>query len=350
MRKNTIKEKILKCLLESEKTTSELANELGFVDENNNVQYNRIDKDLKSLVEKGYIDNQKIKSKGIPGNIPTVYSFVYDMQTLAIILNEYPGVVYRLQENDAVLNLLVKNHHSLLVSLNGTDDYTVDRLENEFKMRLKRSLSFFELCLKNSTEELLERANFLDTATPTIEHENSLCQKIRGKFVLPKGDFVFDIIFETCVGMDILMGNSNIKDVDLSKMSPLSKGTHMALKKAEYYLRDDAFYLCDQKQILDDLSPENLQVMEIYLDEYGASFGIDGDKLENCSPEEIRTLFEFVAFNLKLKDIEHENKISYSGNKRIQIFNDLKAEGELEYVVGYAFGLSHPLRFSDRFD
>lgn len=99
-----MKEKILKSLFESNKTTGELLVSLGY----EKTKYNTIDKDLKRLVAEGLIFADKRKNMGSCGQPPTFYGVVCELPTLQKTHNEYSSLRSAMQKNDNILEMLVK--------------------------------------------------------------------------------------------------------------------------------------------------------------------------------------------------------------------------------------------------
>jgi hypothetical protein len=100
-REESISELILGNLFKYEQTTAELANKLNFVDQEGNARYNMIDRALKKLKKKGWIEGRKIKAER-SGNNPTSYSFEYNLQNLIQILEVYPNLMSKMQKNDFI--------------------------------------------------------------------------------------------------------------------------------------------------------------------------------------------------------------------------------------------------------
>lgn len=121
----SLKEKLLKSLFESSKTTGELLVSLRY----GKTKYNAIDKDLKALVEEGLIGKEKTKIEGRRGQPPTVYSVVCELPTLQKILqkikDEPSSLRSAMQKNDAVLSLLAENQFWRI-------DYEKARQESEW--------------------------------------------------------------------------------------------------------------------------------------------------------------------------------------------------------------------------
>lgn len=208
-----MKEKILKFLFESSKTTGELLVSLGY----EKTKYNAIDKDLKKLVAEGLIFSHKRKTQGLAGQPPTSYDVVYEIPILQRMWDEYSQLHLSMQKNDTVLEMLVKKQFwlidlKILVAENKKDEELCKKcmehlhesplcavtdqlrqrclerakqpppiedlgkehfelfsgnrsneiqneLKYDFKNRLKKSPYFFKTCLVNTHEELKEKIN-----------------------------------------------------------------------------------------------------------------------------------------------------------------------------------------------
>ncbi|MGB8218538.1 MAG: hypothetical protein WCE94_14670 [Candidatus Methanoperedens sp.] len=202
----TIKEKILKSLLESPKTTGKIALELGYVDKKTKYpRYNIINSDLNTLESYGFIHRVPSNQKS-PGAPATTFDVVYEISALSKILEKYPVLISDLQKNIIVSNLLVKKQQWLanpnlpkeedlkqlydidckqqwLAKLNLLREEDLQKLriiysrqqlevnpnpstlEEEiinFKLFLKFSPTFFKMCLMSSPEELLRIILSLD--------------------------------------------------------------------------------------------------------------------------------------------------------------------------------------------
>ncbi len=126
----TIKDKILKTLLESPKTTGEIAMELGYIDEKGHGRYNIIGSDLNTLEQYGFIHRIEKKEKR-PGAPATTYDIVYKYDHLRKILKKYPFLISDLQKSDKILSML-------------TNNVKPDTFVETFKNMLRLSSSFFE--------------------------------------------------------------------------------------------------------------------------------------------------------------------------------------------------------------
>ncbi len=196
MRKKSNKERILDGLLESSKTTGELATELGYVDPDGTPRYKIIGRDLDTLEENGCIESKKVNlRKGRQDS--TSYSIVSSIQNLSQILKQYPDLTSKMQRKDSIsenifrehLNLIyglidmealksgalesaIKNHYimavrnSLLSSYPTYDSLMKNRVEHKevtlvekieilFKEKLQLSPEFFRLFLTTDKNELI---------------------------------------------------------------------------------------------------------------------------------------------------------------------------------------------------
>ncbi len=104
---------ILGCLLESPKTTAELATERGYTNPNGTPRYNVIYRDLKKLDEKGYIESKKVKL-GKSGNDPTLHSIIFSFQNLRKMFEDYPYLKGKMQKNDYVLKTIFCEYSDLI--------------------------------------------------------------------------------------------------------------------------------------------------------------------------------------------------------------------------------------------
>lgn len=104
---------ILGSLLESSKTTAELANEFGYINPNGTPRYNVIHRDLQRLKENGYIESKKVKS-GKSGNDPTLHSTIFSFQNLRQMFEDYPYLKWKMQKNDSVLKSIFCEYSDLI--------------------------------------------------------------------------------------------------------------------------------------------------------------------------------------------------------------------------------------------
>jgi predicted transcriptional regulator len=106
-KKQTNSERILASLLESSKTTAELAKELGYVNKQGTPRYNIIERNLRKLVDNGYITGEKKKVTKV-GSTPTLYSIVFDISILKNMMEDYPHLVTQMQKSTLVRDKIVR--------------------------------------------------------------------------------------------------------------------------------------------------------------------------------------------------------------------------------------------------
>ncbi|TGC07022.1 hypothetical protein [Methanolobus halotolerans] len=212
--KISVSAKILLALLNSSATTRTLTEKLGYKKEKE-ILYKNISKNLKRLEAKEYIRGEEIKLSS-PGRRPTKYSIIYNIPILEKMLDEYPSLLPVMQINDNALHLLIEKHRSLLTSTKENHAYPEYYLEEEFKTQLKKSSTFFNLCLRTKTEDLIERVTYLLSISPDVKQEK---QRVTEKGViafgssLPVNDFIFDILYKSCLTMDFLNGTVKIQNL-----------------------------------------------------------------------------------------------------------------------------------------
>lgn len=66
------------------------------------------------LKEIGFIDSRKEKLERKPGNIPTLFSIVINIQNMKLILAKYPHLISEMQKNDLVLESIFSEYFSLV--------------------------------------------------------------------------------------------------------------------------------------------------------------------------------------------------------------------------------------------
>ena len=104
----SVKERIIRTLLISPKTTNEITMALG----NEDKKYNAVDKDLKTLQSGGFIHYKKIKIPGKTGPVAKTYDIVYEIPRLKALFTKYPSLISDMQNNDKIISLLVDNYKS----------------------------------------------------------------------------------------------------------------------------------------------------------------------------------------------------------------------------------------------
>ncbi len=104
----SVKERIIRTLLISPKTTNEITMALG----NEDKKYNAVDKDLKTLQSNGFIHYEKKKILGRTGPVAKTYDIVYEIQHLRALLIKYPSLISDMQKNDEIISILIDDHKS----------------------------------------------------------------------------------------------------------------------------------------------------------------------------------------------------------------------------------------------
>lgn len=169
MPKVTKKGEILQKLLESPKTTSEIALSLKCVDEKGKPKYNNIYDDLKDLEDKAFILSNAMPKSGVPGVPGTKYTIHYEMSCLKILLTKFPFLIEDYQLNNHISSMLLKQHALLWFfyfnspefedMLKENPDTDVEALINDvmddFRSKLETSKTFFKICFLNDTERIL---------------------------------------------------------------------------------------------------------------------------------------------------------------------------------------------------
>lgn len=228
------KNKILSSLLDSPKTTGELAEELGYVKSNGDRKYHSIDRLLKDLEENGYLVSKKEKIENQSGAPPRRYSINYSFENLVNILNEDPGLISKMQTNDSVLESILKitrtRSYKHRISFENTgrvetyiekDKPLSEKLERELKAELKEkfrlSPEFFRYFLNNCDSNLRNR--LIELAEFNEKIEGNGYKKEKERFVnnwkahnntcSEMNAPGFDTAFKVCVFRDILNGQSS---------------------------------------------------------------------------------------------------------------------------------------------
>lgn len=205
MRGATNQSKILASLLESSKTTAELAKEMGYVNSMGIARYNIIYNDLKRLEKNGYIKSKKEKLDNQQGNTPTMYSIFYKIQNLKRILEEFPNLIENIQSSELSLEIIVQENFSW-VSKSAEVEY--EQIENlnlyeisgkeSWKEKLKFSKEFLRFCLSNDLSDMIEKVKKLAQISNEYLGTNHR----------------IDIIFKVCIASDILLGQAKDEAIE----------------------------------------------------------------------------------------------------------------------------------------
>jgi hypothetical protein len=202
MNKLTIKERILKTLLESPKTTGKIAIELGYIDDKGHGKYNIIKPDLNTLEQYGFIHRiESIKSVGAPA---TTYDIVYKIPDLREILIKYPSLISDLQKSDKIISMFAKEVMPKTYSPDGKEEPPDTDFFKLFKDMLRLSPSLFEDGFK--VDSFLSKWYTVDSLIKspgyfTMNNETSL------EAFFEHGNPIYNAInriFEHCVIEDIL--------------------------------------------------------------------------------------------------------------------------------------------------
>ncbi len=133
------KAEILRCLINQDLTTGEIAKRLGFEE-----GYNKVDAHLKELEKEGFLESETIKAgKGRP---PRLYRIKRELEVVERIYEGFPDLRDVLRESDWVLELLEEK----IKKESYADRFPV-------KEMLKCSSEFFKICLKGDVFSLAER-------------------------------------------------------------------------------------------------------------------------------------------------------------------------------------------------
>jgi len=200
MNYSTIKEKILKTLLESPKTTGKIAIELGYIDKNGYGRYNIIKPDLNTLEQYGFI--HRIESdKKTAGAPATTYDIVYEISFLRKILEKYPLLSSDLQKSERIISIL-------------SDSLMPNRIHDLFKHVVGRSPSLFEYCLKNESflSKWVRVINDLHLLNHTVEEIAN--EKVKTSAIYEE---LFIMMFEHYIIEDHLKGVSTPEELNLLK-------------------------------------------------------------------------------------------------------------------------------------
>jgi hypothetical protein len=220
----TNKEKIVKSLLESPKSTGEIAKDLGFIDAKGYGRYNFVLSDLHTLEQYGFIHRIKNETKK-PGKKPTTYELVYNIETIRKIALEYPFIVDDLQNS---MRVCEKIRDSILGEKRIQDlDLPFDQSNMLFynvdiPFWFTSSPHFFNFCLFNDSKTIESRWKeyfLLEYGVPLSKRK--IMTGSDGKLTLRRDagtdsktfeDVFLDIlpnIFEHSVKIDIVNGRSN---------------------------------------------------------------------------------------------------------------------------------------------
>lgn len=171
------KEKILKTLLNGEKKTKDLLEDLGYEKD----QYHNIMNPLDDLEEDGYIEREKGERSG-RGRKPKICRVRFTPKVIKRIYENFQGLRTDLRKSEKTIKVIAGNNLSY---------FSLFAEEEELKKKLKRSPTFFRIAAINpSMSAEVEESDLL--APPSIE----------------------DMIFSACVIMDLLEGEVEEKAIE----------------------------------------------------------------------------------------------------------------------------------------
>lgn len=251
--KITNKEKIIKSLLVSPKTTGEIAKDLGYFDATGKYgRYNYVISDLNTLEHDRVIHRIKNKTKN-PGKKPTVYELVYDIETLKKLYTQYPGIKSDIQKSEGVCGFIrdsvlgLERVEILTNVYEPCDNIFYHDLTEWFKL----SPSFFEFCLHTDNKNITQRwaeYHFLDMGLGLIP--NSLMVGSDHKLTRHRNQgtddhlynhyfyLIMEKIYEHCIYTDILNGQSNSeakRHIEQKKIKEIESAKYLEYMKSPEY-------------------------------------------------------------------------------------------------------------------
>jgi hypothetical protein len=223
----TNKEKILSSLLKGPKTTTQLLIECGY----NNNEHKNISKDLKSLKKDGFIAYETIKSEKLDDDCK-LWSIVQNFQNFNRMLKKFGVLLPEMHKSEIVLDTFV-----FRVTIPWIDESTgksgviqkfLEGNEKEYiKEKMKLSQEYFLYIYNringNSQDHTIELAEFIEqfknnSAKEEEEHNEEIWKNSDIDYE-KMGTFYLETVFEYCVYMDILKGQSSQEAKDyLMKM------------------------------------------------------------------------------------------------------------------------------------
>ncbi len=222
----TNRSKILASLLESSKTTAELAKEMGYVNSMGIARYNIIYKDLKRLEKNGYVKSKKEKIDQQQGNTPTMYSIFYKIQNLRRILEEFPNLIENIQSSELSLETILQENFSWASTSAANENEQMENLnlyeisgKESLKEKLKFSKEFLRFCLTDNLSDKIEKVRKLTQIS--TEYSRTYHR--------------IDIIFKACIASDILLGQANDEAIEYSEQRKNALFEKECQQLREYY-------------------------------------------------------------------------------------------------------------------
>lgn len=103
-----VKEKILELLLQGEKSTGELAEALGYLNERGIRKYNDVTPSLNTLYSQGLLSRSKKKKDRGPGPRKTYWKLKKELQNISKIWVRYPAIQEAMLETSWVIKAISK--------------------------------------------------------------------------------------------------------------------------------------------------------------------------------------------------------------------------------------------------
>lgn len=216
-KKRTNKEKILRSLLKGPETTTKLLKECGY----NNDEHKNISKDLKKLKKDGFIVFEIIKSENLDDDCK-LWSIVPNHGNFKNMLNKFNVLLPEMHKSEIVLDTFIfKLTIPWLNESSGESGVIQKFLEGDEKEYLKEKMKLsqeyflysFNKINDNPQDHTIELAEFIeqfkDNSAKEEEEHNVKIWKTFDKNYQKMGTFYLETVFEFCVYMDILKGQSS---------------------------------------------------------------------------------------------------------------------------------------------
>jgi hypothetical protein len=224
METETIQNRILRSLLQSSKTTAELADKLGYVNKEGTILYSVINKDLKKLEKGGYIKSEKLKLlKEKRGITPTSYSIIFDIKNLRRMWEKYPKLKLEIQSSVLAAETIIYENFSWISNSADKEYVQIENLnihkkrgKESWEEKLRMSLEFFSFCLKNDYIDMIESVRkFAQISSEYWETTNfELYTTPTSKVYLKETNYRIEMIFKACVAADILQGQAKKEAIE----------------------------------------------------------------------------------------------------------------------------------------
>jgi hypothetical protein len=304
LQKKATQELILGSLLESSKTTGELAIEIKPGNPEYKPRYNMIYRALRKLDDNKYIEGHTA-GLGKYGRNSTLYSLIFSIQNLSRILKEYPHLLSKMQKNNSIPENIFSEYSDLIYDSNDmeyldstfgesakkglpikftitntlgsystydssqkdwvehTEDTLFEKTKQNFKEKLQLSPEFFILFLTNDKNKLITDIKKLVGLSENVIHITSweYLHNPNNWMAICGTTFSINIAFEACVSMDMLKGQSNREAIEYLRQTKNEISDAEIQRLRNYYrdLKDAPSFLKGKKLI----SIENPKLEEI---------------------------------------------------------------------------------------